>query len=466
LKVRQNVLRLPARQFQMAFPQRHAMLRFALFLMGVAVGACSSMLLPATLALPSDGHALFERAQEYHRRGRYLEALSFYRDILLNQGTWNAQDTAAAAEAINALRSTYLSDNTTLYPVPSDIRVLLEETDGEVLVHSTDNLTITVPPQNPPLPLPACSAIRISADNSSLLINSTPTGCRSITITAATSLFVNERRYSGTIQVYADRKTTSLVTIVPLELYLEGVLLREVSPQWHEQSLQAQAIAARTYALYHMLRRRQELFDVYSTTSSQAYGGCEHVPASIRAAVAATRGMVLTHNGAVILSLFHANSGGSTEDTQYIWGFQKPYLGGTPDTPTADHPGGTWTCTLSWHDIQKRLQTFGLSVDMDGDILPVEHSPTSRITTIKIANGKHSFFLTGNSFRLIVGPTKIKSTRFTVVKKKDLFIFSGSGYGHGAGMSQWGAYTLAQRGYDYRQILQFYYPGTRIEHIL
>lgn len=437
----------------------------------VVAGACAGAPVSEPGPVCLDGHLLMQRASELHRKGRYLEALSLYRDILLNESAFGHEITSIAAEAIATMHRSYLNDNDTslvhVQPLPRDIRVLIEESNGPVTVHAQFDSLIEADNGTLLMTLPAEKRIRLSSHDGSLFIDERSSGQTELSIYSPQddAVDINGRRYCGKIRAYADNRTTMLVNILPLERYLEGVLPKEVSPSWPEQALCAQAIAARTYALYHMIKRRDEPFDVYATTSSQVFGGCTERLPSIHSAITATSGMILTRNGNVILALFHSNSGGMTGDAREIWGFERPYLHALADPHGTGRPGDTWQSTVAESDLVGCLKIIGLSVNGPLSLVPLNPDMTGRITSVKIEQAGRSFFLTGNSFRLIAGATRIKSTRFTVVKEKNSFLFSGKGYGHGAGMSQWGACSMAQKGYNFRQILQFYYPETRIDLI-
>ena len=137
-----------------------------------------------------------------------------------------------------------------------------------------------------------------------------------------------------------------------------------------------------------------------------------------------------------------------------------PYLINIDDVYSSDKPGFSWEKILSVNEIQEKLKKFGLPVTSIKDIIPLDRAVSGRIKKLQISQPKDSFYLTGNSFRLIVGPSKVKSSNFKIKRKKKKFIFEGYGYGHGVGMSQWGAYSMAKNGFDFKKILQYYYPGT------
>jgi len=277
---------------------------------------------------------------------------------------------------------------------------------------------------------------------------------------------LNGSSYRGFFKIYSRQGKLFVVNHVPVEEYLYGVLPREVSPSWPKNALCAQAVAARTYVLYNMIKRTDAFYDVFSTTSSQVYGGQGTEHSSTQKAVDATRGMVLSCDGKIFLALYHSNSGGVTENPESIWGSSIDCLSSVQDEFSGGRPGFSWRAKLSLEYIKQKMHRFGLPPEKIADIVPEQRSSSGRIEKIRIVQESgSSFLLTGNSFRLIVGAGKVKSCNFTKIKKKDKFVFSGSGYGHGAGMSQWGACGMAKKGYDYRKILDFYYKGLILKKI-
>ena len=154
-----------------------------------------------------------------------------------------------------------------------------------------------------------------------------------------------------------------------------------------------------------------------------------------------------------------------TESAAEIWGWPAPYLTGRKDEFSTDMKGFQWECSLAGNDLQENFKQFGLPLPAIKNIFPLERGPSGRIQKLGIETGGQTVYLSGNSFRLIAGPGKIKSSQFTVTGKEQKFSFEGRGFGHGAGMSQWGACQMARKGHSFEQILQFYYPGTKIVNV-
>ena len=163
--------------------------------------------------------------------------------------------------------------------------------------------------------------------------------------------------------------------------------------------------------------------------------------------------------------MFHSNSGGVSAGINEVWEIELPYLINHEDSYSNNQPPFKWISGIPKTKIKEKLNTFGLNFKEIIDIIPVEKSKSQRISTLKIIGENNEIFLNGNSFRLMVSPYLIKSTIFQIENKGKNFILSGNGFGHGVGMSQWGAFNMGQSGYNYKEILKFYYPNTLLKKI-
>jgi stage II sporulation protein D len=347
---------------------------------------------------------------------------------------------------------------------PQYIRVLLQEACEQVQLSSEEGLEIFGLKSFARFKISPNEKIQCEIRNDKIYIRNvglfkSPLGIKPID---KGCISFNGKSYRGHLRIYVKEEKLFIVNLAELEEYLYGVLPHEVPSSWPLSALKAQAIAARTYALYHMAKREHELFDVFSTTASQVYGGKDRERTSTRRAVDETRGLVLCNDNKIILALYHANSGGETEPSETVWGRRYVYLNGQKDEFSKYLPGASWDKLLSGDEISRRLMHFGFSEQIIEEIVPVERSNSGRITKLKIVLGDETLLLSGNSFRLMINPGKVKSANFSIEKKGRKFLFKGTGYGHGVGMSQWGAYQMAKKGYDYDRILKFYYPEVQI----
>jgi stage II sporulation protein D len=214
--------------------------------------------------------------------------------------------------------------------------------------------------------------------------------------------------------------------------------------------------------LYQKEKSKDRDYDVIATTASQVYGGAGAESVRSNQAVDETRGMVLLYDGQLALTYFHANSGGMTEEARRVWSADVPYLKGVRDDYSAKAPGCSWKLSLNVDKIRTVLNKKGVDVGRIERLMPVDISPSGRVTKIKIFHDGKESVLSGNDFRLKTDPTQVKSTLFTMTNEGDEIHLEGRGSGHGVGMSQWGAYIMAREGFSYGDILKHYYYGVEL----
>lgn len=247
---------------------------------------------------------------------------------------------------------------------------------------------------------------------------------RSITIQNTQGRYGSELQtlgetYRGAITVHGNTSgTMSVINVLGLEQYVQGVVPEEVVPSWPAPALEAQAVAARTYALYSMKSKQNSIYDIGTTTADQVYGGKSSEFASTNAAVKRTHGMVITYQGQPINALFHSDGGGYTEDSVNLWDNDVPYLKGVVDY--SNHEGTTvWNVITSRQSIEQKLAGASKSV---GYLQKIELSPladrpmkvqdrgvSGRVKTMKFIGEKGSVSLTGEQVQGIFG---LKSTLF------------------------------------------------------
>ncbi len=269
-------------------------------------------------------------------------------------------------------------------------------------------------------------------------------------------VYIGDFWYRGKALVIPSDKGLTAVNYVDLEQYLYSVLGSEMSGSWPLEALKAQAVAARTYAIYKRQSERNAFYDVSNTQSSQVYKGIAKEFSSTQAAVNATAGQVLTYNNQLILSVFHACSGGHTENVEDVWSEALPYLRGVQDFDQ-DVTQCQWVKSFSGEELNKRLSGVGKVVSITPTL-----TPYGSLKSMKIVGTSGTRELKGEAVRNALG---LKSTRFTITQEPTGLRFDGRGWGHGLGLSQWGAYKLAGRGINYKQILGHYYSGTRLTTI-
>lgn len=281
------------------------------------------------------------------------------------------------------------------------------------------------------------------------------------------SLRINGRRYRDTIIIYAKNSRLTVINELDIESYLFGILPKEVNPAWPEESLKAQAVVSRTYALRNLRKHEKDGFDICDQTHCQVFGGKESEDNRSNNAVEATNGEVLLYNGQMAQSLFHASCGGHTENPNNVWSWEcktPEYLEGCKDKYCQNSPHQYWKNKIYADYIKLKLNKAGYNV---GVISKIKLSGTSRSGRTKILKIKHSkgeLKIAAAKFRMAVDPWQIRSTYLKNISKSgNAFIFSGLGWGHGVGLCQWGAKEMGEKGRDYKEILEHFYPGTTIE---
>ncbi len=265
-------------------------------------------------------------------------------------------------------------------------------------------------------------------------------------------IWIGDRWYRGSVRVISDGNQLLAVNYVDLEQYLYSVLGAEMSTNFPAEALKAQAVAARTYALYRSQSTSQKPFDVDSTQASQVYRGLSSEANTTQAAVKATLGQIMTYQGKPILAAFHSASGGHTENVEDIWTSREPYLRGVADDD-AGTPGAEWTKTFTTNELSQSLKINNIK-----SIAPDRTTQFGSVVSLKI-DGDTSEILRGSKVRTAL---KLRSLRFVITPTPTGFTFTGRGYGHGLGMSQWGAYKMAQQGIKYTSILSHYYQGVKL----
>jgi stage II sporulation protein D len=260
-------------------------------------------------------------------------------------------------------------------------------------------------------------------------------------------VWIGDRWYRGAVQAIATKKRLVVVNHVNLEQYLYSVLGSEMSSTFPLEALKAQAVAARTYALYRSQSTSKKLFDLDNTQTSQVYRGVSGEADTTQAAVNATLGQIMTYQGKPILAVFHSASGGHTENVEDIWSGSKPYLRGVPDYDLGS-PGYEWSQTFTAAQLSQSLK-----IPQIKNLVPARITPFGSVVSLKII-GDTTKTLPGSQVRTAL---KLRSLRFTIAPTPTGFLFTGRGYGHALGLSQWGAYNLAEQGMSYAQILAHYY---------
>ena len=258
------------------------------------------------------------------------------------------------------------------------------------------------------------------------------------------------------------------IKTIKIEEYLRGVLPKEMSPSFNGEALKAQAVAARTFALKNRKRHQAEGYDLCNTTHCQVYNGLSDAHERTDWAIDETFGEVLFYNDKLIEAFFHTDSGGMTENAVDVWGTEFPYLRASTEVKTKTMP---WTVKFSLKDFSKKLADNNKKV---GDIKSVkvtkldigkaaaDRSKSGRVKELTVVGKTAQVKLTGNEMRSIFA---LKSTLFDIAISGDEVVINGYGWGHGIGLSQYGAEAFAETGSTYDQILAHYYSGTTLKRL-
>jgi stage II sporulation protein D len=280
-------------------------------------------------------------------------------------------------------------------------------------------------------------------------------------------IFADSKPYRGHLIVEKSENKLNIINVLTLEDYIKGVLPKEVSADWNTEALKAQAVISRTYAIINLNRHSTQRFDMCSTTHCQVYGGAGVEAAPCNKAILETQCEVLTYDGELAQTVFHANCGGHTEDPKYIWNWKDtpPYLKGVKCNYCTAAPYTNWEKILDESFIRKQLSDNNIGKIKNIKIKEKTSAGTAK--ELKIIHSEGELKLNAYQFRLAIGTWQIKSHAFDSIKiNGDKFHFKGKGWGHKVGLCQWGAKGMAEKGKTYKQILAYFYPGTKIEKIV
>lgn len=312
-----------------------------------------------------------------------------------------------------------------------------------------------------------------------------------------------------------------------LENYLYGVVPREIPASSHIEALKAQSIVARSYAYRNIAKHKADGFDLCDTTHCQVYMGHDNEHQSTNKAIDLTYGEFVTYKGEIVETPYHSTSGGKTESSVNSWGGNLPYLVAVEDEFSANSPNSSWTVELSLKDMENKLSAAGVNVGEIQGIEIIDTTDSNRVKNLRVIGSDNTetisgvkmqsalalksrwFDITsrgdtggGSSSRVYVldgngsRPLTINLDRAYILDSKTTsvsrsrvnramtstnlgiigslyantsspgtFVVSGRGYGHGVGMSQYGAMEMAKQGYNYIDIITHYYSGVEIMYI-
>ena len=344
----------------------------------------------------------------------------------------------------------------------SSVQVRVRIAKGNRNMHVESDALLQLTPA-----LAAGNSVEISASSGLVRING-QRGEREVRISSAHPLRIGAggkpRRYRGALTITADGGTLQIVNHLGVEEYLYGVVTKESGASWPSEALKTQAIASRTYALYQVQHRQGRSYDMVDDEGSQVYGGVDGETAAARRAVDSKRGSIVTYRGRPIYAMFTANSGWHTGDPKFIFDQPLPYLNAVPDPYSPGEQMGRWTKTYSADEVRRALsEVLGTRLGPIRAIRAVVSCPSGRIVRVAIVDdqGAHEMRTRTTLARAL----KLPEILLDVRHEGDRFVFAGGGFGHGVGLSQWGAKNMADKGFSTKDILAFYYRGADLTEV-
>jgi len=417
-----------------------------------------------------EADAIFQTATIQYERARYPEASSLFVLYLKKFPKGSRADVASflrdASDNPPSEQERKQREQASRKIQSASIRVLVLENGAETGLSGNASLQIRSPDSSSVLmTVTAPKEARVRFEGGVLSVNGTayPFSELLLTTEKGGQIRLNRVWYRGMLRLaVTDKGRIRVINVIDLEDYLNGVVPREMPPNWPEEALKAQAVVSRTFARYQMAVNAAREYDISASTTSQVYGGIAAETERTRRAVDATRGRILTFNGRPALTYFHANSGGITEDARNVWRVAIPYLQSVSDDCSTRAPGADWSAFLSYDQIRDAMSRNGIKLESISDVETAAHSPSGRAVRMKITHSAGTTVVGGNEFRMMTDPARIKSTLFKMERSSQGIRLEGRGSGHGVGLSQWGARIMAEGGSPYREILLHYYRGLEL----
>jgi stage II sporulation protein D len=363
-------------------------------------------------------------------------------------------------------------DRSKYVPVGAEIKA--EETDKNIVVKvllERNGESITVASDAPAI-IDAAGVgaarkfIFTAAADGNIVINGTNTAKTRVEITCPDGFLMNNRKtYRGNFLVYLSAGNLLLVNKIELEMYLYGVLPCEVSNSWEKEVLKAQAVAARSFAVYNRLKNKTPEYDLDSGVFSQVYKGRDIEARATNDAIDETAGEVLGYEGEVIQAFFHSNSGGKTASSAEVWGGEYKYLESVDDPYSANSRSYSWSYKINREKLSGIISKNKSGIGNVYDVHITDRTESNRVKNVRITGSEGELNAKGKDLRSWIGNDRLRSTNFTVSVSDNEFTFDGRGWGHGVGMSQEGAREMAKEGRTYKEILRYYYKNTKIKKV-
>ena len=327
---------------------------------------------------------------------------------------------------------------------------------------------------------------------------------------------INGTTYRGGVEFIVDSNSLmTVINFVDINDYVAAVVGKEMSPSWHIEALKAQAVCARSYAIRSWNKHSSQGFNLCGTQECQAYLGMSGETESTVRASSETKDQLLMYGNSIAEALYSSSCGGSTGHSKYVWGSDVPYLKAKADPYdlTSSNPRASWSVSFTPAEIKQKLASASVNIGEVTDMKVTGSDEFGRAFEVTIYGTNGEYVLKNDKTRTFLGlysqkytisgnvseapvlygitssgvsalsgnyaqssqgrtnlngfvmATDLGTTSYipTSSQPADKFVLNGSGWGHGLGMSQYGAKARAEDGQSYLEILEFYYEGTYIQ---
>lgn len=260
--------------------------------------------------------------------------------------------------------------------------------------------------------------------------------------------------YCGSLKCIPDMTTLVMINTCDIESYVAGVVKAEGGSGKHPEFYRTQSVIARTYMYRYLGKHTADHFNLCDNTHCQVYRGVTTDSAIIRAALDTRGEVIFGPDSLPVIAAFHSNCGGETAASEDVWLTPQPYLRRVTDPHCSSGRNAVWQVTKSLQEWKSYLGKAGFT----GDDALLNYSQLKRSEDYAVGDIRIPFRQVRSDFNL-------RSTFFSVSVKGDSVLLMGRGYGHGVGLCQEGAMVMAAKGFNYRQIIGFYYTGVTVRTI-
>jgi stage II sporulation protein D len=326
-------------------------------------------------------------------------------------------------------------------------------------------------PQGVPLEDPGRPSHELRARQGELLLDGRPVRQPLVVRPGPAAIGVDGRVLPGRVEAWSDEAGLVLVNALDLEDYVAAVVASEVPPSWPAAALQAQAVAARTYAVAQKIAQGPGArAHLGASVLDQVYAGAAHPASGARKAAQATAGEVLTFGAAPIAAYFSSSCGGRGESGEAAFNLppgSTPYLpGGDDGDADRGAPRLSWTLRVPLSELSAILRKARRLDAAIGGISVAKTTASGRAAQVRLETSRGAkVLLSGAELRQLLGYLRLPSLLFRVEVEGGVAAFHGHGSGHGVGLCQWGARGRALHGESYRDILAHYYPAAELRRM-